>query len=326
VFAAGRSSETVALLTALPTEKARELGRAYGVEIARVEPLALGSVNSNFRVFAEDGRELFARLYEEQGVAGAEAELGLLSALARGGSRVPEALPLAGPLPLHAGKPFVVFPWLQGEILCLLRVDVAACRAVGAALARVHLATDRVARLGPGRFGPGDMLARLDRVERETERTDLLADVARVCELYARLLPLRDGSLPSGIVHGDLFRDNVLWQPGELPALLDFESAFHGPFVYDLMVTIAAWCYRDAFDLRLARALVEGYAGVRPLSAGERRAVHVEGALACLRFVTSRITDFELRAAPGARPGRDYRRFLARLTAIEAGALDPAFA
>jgi homoserine kinase type II len=131
--------------------------------------------------------------------------------------------------------------------------------------------------------------------------------------------------LPSGIVHGDLFRDNVLFRDGTIVALLDFESAFHGPFVYDLLVTIAAWCYRSSFELEQARALVEGYESVRPLEPAERGALRTEGALACLRFVTSRITDFELRAAPGAPPLRDYRRFLARLEAIEAGALDSAF-
>jgi len=118
-----------------------------------------------------------------------------------------------------------------------------------------------------------------------------------------------------------LFRDNVLWKNGEVAALLDFESAFHGPFVYDLMVTLAAWCYRDAFELSLVAALVEGYTAERPLDAAERRAVRVEGALGCLRFVTSRITDFELRAREGERPARDFRRFLARLDAIARGEL-----
>jgi Ser/Thr protein kinase RdoA (MazF antagonist) len=87
------------------------------------------------------------------------------------------------------------------------------------------------------------------------------------------------------------------------------------------MVTIAAWCYRDAFELPLVAALVDGYVDERPLGADERRAVRVEGALGCLRFATSRITDFELRAREGERPTRDFRRFLARLEAITAGEL-----
>jgi homoserine kinase type II len=170
------------------------------------------------------------------------------------------------------------------------------------------------------------MLERLERVERETTRPELLLDVRRARELYAKFVSARDPSLPSGIVHGDLFRDNVLWQAGEIQALLDFESAFHGPFVYDLLVTICAWCYRDGFELSHARAMVEGYTSVRPLVLAERAAVPVEGALGCLRFVTSRITDFELRAEPGSPPVRDFRRFLARLAAITSGVLTPIFA
>ena len=316
----------MALLTALPLDAARELGRAYGIELAELSPLTLGSVNSNFRAVAVDGRVFFARLYEEQGPDGARGELELLHALARAGSKVAEPLASTGELPLHAGKPFVVFPWLEGEILCFARAGAEACRRVGSALARVHLASSTSPRLGPGRFGPPDMLARLERVERETTRAELLADVRRARELYEKFVPARDPGLPCGIVHGDLFRDNVLWKNGEILALLDFESAFHGPFVYDLCVTIAAWCYGDAFDVTRARAMVEGYSAVRSLSAAERAAVPVEGALGCLRFVASRITDFELRAAPGSPPARDFRRFLARLSAIKHGVLAPAFA
>jgi homoserine kinase type II len=167
------------------------------------------------------------------------------------------------------------------------------------------------------------MLERLARVEREAERPALLSEVARVRELYGLYAPARDPELPSGVVHGDLFRDNVLWQGDSIAALLDFESAFHGPFVYDLMVTVAAWCYGDTFDLGLVTALVEGYTSARPLTSAERRAVPVEGALACLRFATSRITDFELRTREGERPARDFRRFLARLSAIVDGRLSP---
>ncbi|HEY3499606.1 MAG TPA: homoserine kinase [Polyangiaceae bacterium] len=316
----------MALLTPLSLAEARTLGLAFGIEIERLEALSLGSVNSNFRVTARDGGVYFARLYEEQGPAGAASELALLGVLARAGVPVPAALPLAGEaLPEHAGKPFALFPWIAGESLCLQRVSAEACRTLGAALARVHGATAGAPRLGPGRFGPADMLERLARVRASGAKGELLRDVERARALYARLTQERDPGLPSGIVHGDLFRDNVLWHEGRIAALLDFESVSHGPFVYDLLVTIAAWCYRSSFELDHARALVTGYESVRPLSPAERRAVRTEGPLACLRFVTSRITDFELRAPPGTPPLRDYRRFLARLEAIEAGALDGVF-
>lgn len=312
----------MALLTELPLEAAQRLGRVCGVEITAIEPLVLGSVNSNFRARSADGRVFFARLYEEQGDAGAAREIALLRALSAGGVPVAEALSPAGVLPTHVGKPFVLFPWVEGDIRCSRGVTPGDAREVGLALAAVHLASGRIERLGPGRFGPEAMLERVARVEAEGARPELAPDLERIRRDYARLCAARDEALPAGIVHGDLFRDNVLFQGDHVAALLDFESAFHGPFVYDLLVTIAAWCYRAAFDLELAAALVGGYQSLRPLEANERRAVRVEGALGCLRFAVSRITDFELRTPPGGTPARDFRRFLKRLDAIDEGVLD----
>jgi homoserine kinase type II len=149
--------------------------------------------------------------------------------------------------------------------------------------------------------------------------------ILHIRECYARYLPRRDQSLPRGICHGDLFRDNVLWQGPRLSALLDFESVAWGNFAYDLMVTALAWCYRDALVTENVQALFAGYGSVRSLSPAERAALPVEGVIACLRFATSRITDFELRASAGSPPARDFRRFLSRITAIEQGAFAPAW-
>ncbi len=318
----------MALLTELPLTVAQELAGEHGLAVTRLEALVAGSVNSNFLLETADGSRYFARLYEEQGSAGAERELALLEGLALFG------VPVARPLPrtqgagisVWSGKPFAVFPWLDGEILCQGRVRADHCRAVGAALARMHLSGFDATRLGAGRFNPSDMLARLERVESEKARPELLPDVRRVRELLERYSGERDPSLPRGVVHGDLFRDNVLWSGEKLVALLDFESAFHGPLAYDLAVTIEAWCYGDAFQPELVAALAEGYASLRRFTPAELASFAIEAALGCLRFATSRITDFALRAPAGTPPARDFRRFLERLEAIERGALEPALA
>ncbi|HEV8244604.1 MAG TPA: homoserine kinase [Polyangiaceae bacterium] len=316
----------MAILTPLPLADAQDLGREYGLDIALVEPLSAGSVNSNFRLETADRKHFFARLYEEQAAEGAARELGLLGALSAAG------VPVSGPLLRndgsalsgHGGKPFAIFAWLEGDIVCQRQVTPEHCQAVGRALAEVHLSGFDSRRLGPGRFNPSDMLVRLEHVENEAARSDLLPDVQRVRELFRRYVPQRDAELPHGIVHGDLFRDNVLWQSGKLVGLLDFESVFHGPLAYDIAVTIEAWCYADAFQPALVSALAQGYASLRRCEKRELDALAVEAALGCLRFATTRITDFSLRAAPGTPPARDFRRFLARLEAIEAGALEPA--
>lgn len=316
----------MAKLTALSLAEAQRLGREFGLDITDIEALDAGSVNSNFRIAVRDGSTYFGRLNEEQDATGAQRELELLEALAAAGVKVgaPRRRSAGGFLSEHAGKPFAIFPWVAGVSLCKKLVTAEHCREIGAALARVHTTPFDAERLGPGRFQPSDMLERLDHVERESGRPDLLPDVARVRALYARYAPGRVTTLPRGAVHGDLFRDNVLWSGNEIAALLDFESVFYGPLAYDLAVTILAWCYGDAFEPELVTAMARGYSEVRPFESDEIASFSREAALGCLRFATSRITDFSLRTPPGERPARDFRRFLDRLDAIEAGALEPA--
>lgn len=319
----------MALLTALPLADAQRLSRDFGLEVTGIEPLSVGSVNSNFALTTSDGRRFFARLYEEQGREGALAELALVEQLARAGVPVVRCLARSDGAGVgeFAGKAFAVFPWLDGDILCQARVTPEACQTLGAALARLHLTTPQVPRPAEGRFRIADLRLRLERVESEGHR-EYFADVTRIRERLAHYEEERQSqAAPRGVIHSDLFRDNVLWtKQGELAALLDFESVCDGAFAYDVMVTICAWCFGTRFQPELVEAFLRGYHGVRRILGDEVAALKVEGGVACLRFATTRITDFSLRAPPGKPPLRDYRRFLLRLEQIEAGALDASFA
>jgi homoserine kinase type II len=317
----------MALLTPFPQPEARRIAALFGIDLSGTEPLAAGSVNSNFRWVAHDGRRFFARVYEEQDHEGARAELRLLQELSGAGARVvvPMSQPGGDRLGDLAGKPVAVFPWIDGDILCQVRVTEEHCAAVGRALARVHLASSHVTPLGAGRFNAAQLSLRLDDIEARAPE-DLVQSARLIRKRLDGVLARRVGDLPSGVIHGDLFRDNVLWSGGRIAALLDFESASQGPFAFDLMVTALAWCYRTAFDRGLLRAMLAGYHAERPLEARELAALATEGALGALRFATTRITDFSLRAPPGKPPLRDYRRMLARLDAFESGVLDDAIA
>lgn len=306
---------------------ARRLGAEYGLDVAAVTPLTAGSVNSNFSLTAGSGQRFFLRVYEEQDHAGARRELATIAHLARLG--VPTPAPLVRSngerAAEHAGKPVGVHPWVQGESLCLASVTPLVAAQLGEALARVHVCSRELAEIPEGRFRPADLLLRLQRVDRVDPR--FADDTAHIRERLAHYTRLVDaaGPLPSGLIHGDLFRDNVLWQNGELCALLDFESASRGIFAYDIMVCVHAWCYGAGYELGNVRALLDGYSQVRALTPEEWRLLPALGALGALRFATTRITDFSLRAPSGQPPARDYRRFLGRLAALEAGVLEPVF-
>jgi homoserine kinase type II len=307
----------MAELTPLTFDEARALAAAHGLALSSLGVVRGGSVNSNYRVETEESKSYFLRIYEEQAREGAEREARLVCALAQSGVPTPEPVPrLDGALlSEHAGKPVAIFPWVDGKIVCQRAVTAAHASEVGAALGRVHLSGAPAEHAG--RFNPKDLSARLDHVERVApELGPVVSDVRR---RLAHWVSRRDPTLPRGPIHGDLFRDNVLWKDQRIAALIDFESASNGVYAYDLMVTVLAWCFGDRFELSLVRALVAGYCSVRSLTPSERAALGSEAALAALRFATTRLTDYELRARP---PLRDYRRFLERLDAIEAGVLD----
>jgi homoserine kinase type II len=282
-----------------------------------------GSVNSNVCLGLEDGTRAFLRIYEEQGRDDAQAEIDLLRWQIDHGTPTPSPRPLLGGgwLASHQGKPVAVFPWVEGESRCQATVREADLVRLGEALALVHLTGAPAPR--PGRFRVADLRDRC-RVIAGASDPALAALAPRLAELLDEVEATRLPGATSGLCHGDLFRDNVLWQGDRLAALLDFESAAEGPLVFDLAVTMLAWCYGDDLDPALARALLAGYQSRRPLPAIDQEALLPEARLAALRFTITRVTDYAMRAHLGATSQRDYRRFWARferLTALGPGGL-----
>jgi homoserine kinase type II len=308
----------MAVLTSLTEKDARALLSAYGLgTLRRLEGIAGGSVNSNFAL-ESDARRVFLRLYEERDLAGAQRETAMLGRLAAAGVPTPAPLPaLDGSLVrVLAGKPAAIFPWRDGQMRCQAGVTLEDAARIGQALAHVHLA-GAAEVCEAGRFGFSELLARVDRVAASGDPRftpwvpSLKADLERV---HAERQP----DLPRGLVHGDLFRDNVLWSPcGEISALLDFESACEGTYAYDLMVTVLSWCVGDELQAELATAMRAGYEGVRPLTDAEKRGIFAEGCFAALRFTVTRITDYAMRTeAAGPRVVKDWRRFLERFQTL----------
>jgi homoserine kinase type II len=304
----------VAVLTRIEAAEAAALLQAYGFgTLHSIEGIPAGSVNSNFALKA-GGQRLFLRIYEEQALEGARGETRMLDRLA--GAGVPTPCPcrrVDGELvSVVQGKPAALFPWVEGDMRCQAGVTPGHARAVGEALAKVHLAAQGEAR-GVGRFRYEDLSGRLARIA-ESKDPELAPKVPVLRASLDRAHADRDRSLPSGIVHGDLFRDNVLWTADDrIAALLDFESAFDGTYAFDLMVTMLAWCTGAALDASLARAMCEGYESVRSLAESERRGLWAEATFAALRFTITRITDYAMRTgAEGPRVVKDWKRFQKR--------------
>jgi homoserine kinase type II len=308
----------MATFTHLGLDEARGIAAAHGLpECNRVVPVVAGTVNSNYFLETAQGR-VFVRIYEQQETDGVAYEWRLLAHLRAQGVPVPARIEGPAPGGLRVGgKPVAVFAEVRGEDLCQALVTPARARPVGGALGQAHRASASFPEQREGRFRLEDVAHLLARAE-SAGRAELAAPIARLRALHDELRRAAPqlGALPRGVTHGDLFRDNVLWQDERIVALLDWESASDGILAYDLAVILLAWCCGDSFDFTLARAMVDGYREQRALSDAEWTGLWWTMRLGCLRFATTRITDVYLK---GSYPAgyKDFRRFLLRLDIVE---------
>jgi homoserine kinase type II len=289
-------------------------------------PIAAGTINTNLAVELEGGRR-FLRINEGKARADVEREASIVAHVAAAG------VPTPAPAIASSGTPFLawrdsfvsLFPWLPGRTLSRSEVTPAHARQAGAALARLHQAGADIADHRPSRYEPDEIQHRLVRIAAIAPSDPALGAAVAVLRPELDLLAQeRQGDLPLGLIHGDLFIDNVLFaDDGALVALLDFEQASWGRLAYDLAVSLLAFGFgRDDFRADVTRAFIDGYASVRPPQAAERDGFLAELRFAACRFAVTRITDVYLRRTAGAPAGKDFNRYLQRLAAVKAHATD----
>jgi homoserine kinase type II len=124
-----------------------------------------------------------------------------------------------------------------------------------------------------------------------------------------------DNNLPKGIIHGDLFPDNVKFKGTRLVGVLDFEAACRGKLIYDLATAVNALCFVDGrYRIDRFEALISGYESLRPLSLPEWDSFPNELRFSALRFTVTRIKDFFLRKVDeNQRVYKDFKEFYERL-------------
>lgn len=289
-------------------------------ELRAFATIAAGTINSNFAIDTDRGR-WFVRVNEGKAELDVAWEARLVSALAAGGVVTPppvvarDGRPYA-PLVGVRGKWVSVFPWRSGRHLAPAEVTLALASELGAALAQLHLVG-----LGlPAGWRRGSIYDHDHLVARYTRfASNVDPALARAIEILGEELAVvgeaatRRRSATSGIIHGDLFRDNVLWEDHRVTAILDFEQASGGSLAYDLAVCINDWCWTGELQLELVRALVAGYRRTRELTPGDLEALPIEVRAAAARFTITRITDVYLAGVVNHE--KDFRAFLARCEA-----------
>ncbi len=189
------------------------------------------------------------------------------------------------------GKALLLAPRLPGEHP--LEPTAAQIHRLGQAIAELHLSTAEPDFEVPDYPRDAQWLRRCA----NDVRPHLPADDSRLLDASLRLVTrllhrLQASPLPRGLIHGDLFRDNVLFAGATLTGLLDFHHAAGGWLVYDLAVAANDWCSGTDGRLRQdrARTLLSAYHQLRPLTAGECDAFPEFMSYAALAFWLSRLT------------------------------------
>ena len=285
----------MAVYTHLGAEDLARLIAEYDVgELVSAKGIAEGVSNSNWLIETTRGRYILTMYERRIDIAQLPFFLGLLDHLAEHGCAVPGTVHDRSGAASRTidGKAVALIEFLPG--VSPDRATVAQAKAVGAALAKVHLAAQDFTPRRPNDLAPADTLAILEKCGEEG-LVSINIGLREVLPRGRKLVAQWPQDLPASIIHSDLFPDNVLMLDERVSGMIDFYFACHDMMAYDLAVTHAAWSFRGsdgAFDPAVGSALVAGYESIRTLEKEERAALPLLAQGACLRFVASRAEDW----------------------------------
>ena len=286
--------------------------------------IAEGVENSNYLLLT-DRSPFIVTLYEKRvSVDDLPFFLGLMEHLAGRGVSCPT--PIAGrdgvALRELCGRPAAIIGFLNG--VWPRRIRHEHCAALGAAMAELHIAGEDFALSRPNALSTAGWRplfepcrARADRVFDGLEA--IIEDELRHLEAHW------PGDLPAGVIHADLFPDNVFFDGARLSGLIDFYFACNDLYAYDVAICLNAWCFeRDgSFNITKGRHLLVSYGRVRRFSEAEIEALPLLARGAALRFLLTRLYDWLNRVEGALVKPKDPLEYLQKLR-FHQGVVSPA--
>ena len=284
----------MAVYTDVSDEDLQQFVAGYRIgNLLAYKGIAEGVENSNFLLHTTEGFFILT-LYEKRVAAGdLPFFLNLIEHLAARG--------LTCPQPVHnrcgealgrlANRPAAIFTFLDG--MWIRRPSVAHCGAVGDALAKLHLAGADFTMTRPNGLSVEGWRPLFDAAGARADRVQkgLGQMIGSELALLERDWP-RD--LPQGVIHADLFPDNVFFLGDRLSGLIDFYFACTDALAYDVAICLNAWCFESdqSYNITKGRALLNGYMRVRKLTAREVAVLPTLCRGAALRFLLTRLVDW----------------------------------
>jgi homoserine kinase type II len=291
----------MAVYTDVAVEELAAFLGAYDLgDLLAYKGIAEGVENSNFLLHTSRGYYILT-LYEKR-VAANDLPffLGLMEHLAARGLTCPQPVKnRAGEtLGRLAGRPAAIVTFLDG--MWIRRPSATHCAGLGRALAELHIAGADFAMTRANALSVAGWRTLYENAEARADgvQAGLRVAIAAELDLLATSWP-RD--LPQGVIHADLFPDNVFFLGDRLSGLIDFYFACTDTLAYDVAICLNAWCFEPdhSYNVTKGRAMLQAYAAKRALSAAERAALPLLARGAAMRFLLTRLVDW-LNVPPGA--------------------------
>ncbi len=282
--------------------------------VMALKGIAEGVENTNYFLHTTAGY-YFLTLYEKR-VAPEDLPffIGLMEHLASRGIICPQPVKnrKGHALGELAGRPAAIVTFLEG--ISVHRPNVGHCAAVGRALAELHLAGRdfKLHRKNALNLAGWKKLADSAAGRADEVAPGLAATVAEEIAYLSRAWP---ADLPRGVIHADLFPDNVFFLGDQLSGLIDFYFACNDFLAYDLAICLNCWCFEadGSYNVTKGKALLSGYVAIRPLSAEELLALPLLARGAATRFLLTRLVDWlDVPAGALVRP-KDPLEYLKKL-------------
>jgi homoserine kinase type II len=262
-------------------------------ELLSYKGIAEGVENSNFLVHTSKGHYILT-LYEKRVAAGdVPFFLALMEHLAARGINCPQPIKnrKGETLGRLCGRPAAMITFLDG--MWIRRPDARHCAAVGEALARLHLAGADFPGRRPNALSVDGWRLLFEQV---ADRADSIQHSLRATieKELSHLETQWPRGLPQGVIHADLFPDNVFFLGDRLSGLIDFYFACIDTLAYDVAICLNAWCFEPdhSYNVTKGRSLLTSYIKVRPLSDAELDALPLLSRGAALRFLLTRLVDW----------------------------------
>ncbi len=284
----------MAVYTDVSADDLTEFLSRYDIgELLSYKGIAEGVENSNFLVHTTAGNFILT-LYEKR-VAERDLPffLGLMEHLAARGITCPQPVKnkMGGMLGQIAGRPAAIVTFLDG--LWIRKPNAGHCAAVGEALARLHLAAQDFPVRRPNALSVESWRPLYEHAgaRGDSVRPGLCDEILKELDILEKSWPR---NLPAGVIHADLFPDNVFFLSDHLSGLIDFYFACTDMLAFDVAICLNCWCFEPdhSYNVTKGRALLNAYTKVRALSVEERAALPTLARGAAMRFLLTRLVDW----------------------------------